>query len=140
MQTKRVLNSVLNNSGAGWTAARNAPGSFALFGGAAAAKEYIFKLENFNDATFAQNFVASILGASGSILVAQPLDVIKTRIQTRPFDAPESGTTVIRNLLKHEGPSALFKGVIPKLSVVGPKLVFSFTIAQHVIALLEKNL
>jgi Mitochondrial carrier protein len=26
--------------GAGWTAARNAPGSFALFGGAAVVKEY----------------------------------------------------------------------------------------------------
>lgn len=54
--------------GAGWTAARNAPGSFALFGGSAAAKEYIFGLENYNDATFFQNFVASISGASASII------------------------------------------------------------------------
>ena len=34
--------------GAGWTAARNAPGSFALFGGSAWAKEKIFKLEDYN--------------------------------------------------------------------------------------------
>lgn len=125
--------------GAGWTAARNAPGSFALFGGSALAKEYIFQLEDYNSATFFQNFVASISGASASIIVAQPLDVIKTRIQSRPFDSPESGMTVVRNLLKAEGPSALFKGLIPKLSVVGPKLVFSFAVAQHLIAYFEKS-
>jgi hypothetical protein len=34
--------------GAGWTAARNAPGSFALFGGSAWAKESLFKLEDYN--------------------------------------------------------------------------------------------
>lgn len=125
--------------GAGWTAARNAPGSFALFGGSAATKEYLFGLKDFNEATFAQNFVASILGASLSIIVAQPLDVIKTRIQSRPFDSPETGTQVIRNLLKEEGPGALFKGLVPKLSVVGPKLVFSFAVAQHMIAFFEKS-
>ncbi|KAG2765591.1 hypothetical protein JG687_00004383 [Phytophthora cactorum] len=124
--------------GAGWTAARNAPGSFALFGGSALAKEYIFQLEDYNSATFFQNFVASISGASASIIVAQPLDVIKTRIQSRPFDSPESGMTVVRNLLKSEGTGALFKGLIPKLSVVGPKLVFSFAVAQHLIAYFEK--
>ncbi|RLN90195.1 hypothetical protein BBJ28_00001862, partial [Nothophytophthora sp. Chile5] len=130
--------------GAGWTAARNAPGSFALFGGSAFAKEYFFQLEDFNSATFFQNFVASISGASASIigtfpLLAQPLDVIKTRVQSRPFDSPESGMSVVRNLLKTEGPGALFKGLIPKLSVVGPKLVFSFAVAQHLIAYFEKS-
>ncbi|CAI5713921.1 unnamed protein product [Peronospora effusa] len=125
--------------GAAWTAARNAPGSFALFGGSALAKEYLFQLENYNNATFFQNFVASILGASASIIVAQPLDVVKTRIQSRPFDSPESGMTIVRNLLKAEGPGGLFKGLIPKLSVVGPKLVFSFAVAQHLIAYFEKS-
>lgn len=125
--------------GTGWTAARNAPGSFALFGGSAFAKERLFQLENYNDATFFQNFVASIMGASASIIVAQPLDVIKTRIQARPFDSPESGMTVVRNLLKSEGSSALFKGLLPKLSVVGPKLVFSFSVAQHLIAYFENS-
>lgn len=31
--------------GASWTAARNAPGSFALFGGSAFVKDYVFALE-----------------------------------------------------------------------------------------------
>lgn len=70
--------------------------------------------------------------------MAQPLDVIKTRVQSRPFDSPETGLQVIRNLLREEGPTALFKGLVPKLSVVGPKLVFSFAVAQHMIAMFEK--
>lgn len=67
--------------GAGWTAARNAPGSFALFGGSAAAKEYFFKLSDYGAASWYQNFIASIAGASASLVVSAPLDVIKTRIQ-----------------------------------------------------------
>jgi len=59
--------------GVTWTAARNAPGSFALFGGSAIVKESIFKLDNYNKATFFQNFVASVGGAIASITVSAPV-------------------------------------------------------------------
>ena len=59
--------------GAGWTAARNAPGSFALFGGSAFVKEYIFSLEDYGRATFFQNFAASIGGAIASITISAPV-------------------------------------------------------------------
>ncbi|KAF9112570.1 hypothetical protein BGX27_003161 [Mortierella sp. AM989] len=121
--------------GALWTAARNAPGSFALFGGNAVVKEWIFKLQDYNKATFFQNFCASIGGSVASITVAAPLDVVKTRIQNRNFDSPESGVTIIRNMIRHEGLGSFFKGLLPKILVVGPKLVFSFTIAQQLIPL-----
>ena len=81
----------------------------------------------------------NVVTSHDGIAVAQPLDVIKTRIQSRPFDSPESGMTIVRNLLQAEGPGGLFKGLIPKLSVVGPKLVFSFAVAQHLIAYFEKS-
>lgn len=95
--------------GWGWTAARNAPGSFAvsicpfsnfiytylsisgrkpvlivlkLFGGSAFAKEAL-GLADYNAATWTQNFIASIAGASASLIVSAPLDVIKTRIQNK---------------------------------------------------------
>ena len=41
--------------GWGWTMARNAPGSFALFGGSAATKEYLFKLTDYSQATWGQS-------------------------------------------------------------------------------------
>jgi len=80
--------------GAGWTAARNAPGSFALFGGSAAAKEYFFKLSDYGAASWYQNFIASIAGASASLVVSAPLDVIKTRIQVRLTSVTVRGAVV----------------------------------------------
>ncbi|EGC48130.1 mitochondrial carrier protein [Histoplasma capsulatum var. duboisii H88] len=119
--------------GAGWTAARNAPGSFALFGGSAFAKEYIYGLKDYNSASWLQNFVASIAGASASLIVSAPLDVIKTRIQNRNFENPESGFRIVSSMIRNEGPTSFFKGLTPKLLMTGPKLVFSFWLAQTLI-------
>lgn len=80
-----------------------------------------------------QYFLASTVGSICSIVVAAPLDVVKTRIQNRPFDSPEKGVQVIKNLVKEEGITAFFKGVTPKVVFVGPKLIFSFTVAQYLI-------
>ncbi|KAL6720231.1 high copy suppressor of abf2 [Lecanora helva] len=124
--------------GAGWTAARNAPGSFALFGGSAAAKQYLYKLEDYNTASWLQNFVASIAGASASLVVSAPLDVIKTRIQNRNFENPESGFRILSNMARQEGFSSFFKGLTPKLLMTGPKLVFSFWLAQTLIPAFNK--
>ncbi|MCJ1250014.1 hypothetical protein MMC30_007240 [Trapelia coarctata] len=126
--------------GAGWTAARNAPGSFALFGGSAAAKQWWYKLEDYNTASWSQNFVASIAGASASLIVSAPLDVIKTRIQNRNFDNPESGFRILSNMAKNEGFTSFFKGLTPKLLMTGPKLVFSFWLAQTLIPAFNKVL
>jgi len=119
--------------GWGWTAARNAPGSFALFGGSAAAKEYLYKLTDYSTASWSQNFVASIAGASASLIVSAPLDVIKTRIQNQNFEHRVRGTTVVANMMKTEGFTSFFKGLTPKLLMTGPKLVFSFWLAQTLI-------
>ena len=104
-----------------------------LFGGSAFAKEFLFKLQDYNKATWFQNFVASIAGASASLVVSAPLDVIKTRIQNRNFENPESGFRILANMAKNEGAGAFFKGLVPKLLMTGPKLVFSFWLAQTLI-------
>ncbi|KAI0731586.1 mitochondrial carrier [Fomitopsis betulina] len=124
--------------GWGWTMARNAPGSFALFGASAATKEYMFGIQDYHKATWGQNFVASVAGAIASITVAAPLDTIKTRIQNANFENKVSGVNVIKELVKNEGPGALFKGLTPKILVVGPKLVFSYTLAQSLIPWFSK--
>ncbi|GHJ88028.1 hypothetical protein NliqN6_4430 [Naganishia liquefaciens] len=124
--------------GWGWTMGRNAPGSFALFGGSAVAKEYIFKLSDYSQATWSQNFVASIAGAVASITVAAPLDVVKTRIQNANFNSQVGGMTIIRDMVRTEGMGAFFKGLTPKILVVGPKLVFSYTLAQSLIPFFGK--
>lgn len=123
-----------------WTAARNAPGSFALFGANAFAKEYVLGLEEYSKASWGENFVSSVFGASASLIVSAPFDVIKTRIQNKSFESTESGFTIIKNTLKNEGIPAFFKGLTPKLLTTGPKLVFSFALAQTLIPLFDNIL
>lgn len=126
--------------GWGWTAARNAPGSFALFGGNSFAKEYVFGLNDHSSATWMQNFITSIFGASASLIISAPLDVIKTRIQNKNFGGSESGFTILKNMVRTEGISSFFKGLTPKLLTTGPKLVFSFAMAQSLIPVFDRLL
>lgn len=120
-----------------WTIGRNAPGSFALFGANAFVKEYVFGLHDHRDATFLQTTAASVAGSVSSILVACPLDVVKTRIQSGSY-GNQGGVSIISNIVKDEGFGAFFKGATPKVLTVGPKLIFSFTIAQYLMAKFEK--
>lgn len=76
----------------------------------------MFQLQDYNKATWYQNFVASVAGASASLVVSAPLDVIKTRIQNRNFDNPESGFRILTNMARQEGFSSFFKGLVPKVS------------------------
>ena len=80
-----------------------------LFGGSAFTKEYIFHLKDYSQATWTQNFVASIAGSVSSIAISQPLDVIKTRIQNQNFESRVGGMTLVRELIKNEGVGAFFK-------------------------------
>ena len=142
LKGKQLVNLFTHNlrdlyRGAGWTAMRNAPGSFALFGGNSLAKNLMEITER---PTLLQTFISSTVGSVSSIMVSAPLDVIKTRIQNRPFNSPESGFTILKNLLKNEGVGGLFKGLVPKITVVGPKLIFSFTVAQRMIEFLHIRL
>ena len=84
------------------------------------------------------------------MIVSAPLDVIKTRIQNRNFENPESGFKIVGSMMKNEGITSFFKGLTPKvcevifqheiaadlfvqLLMTGPKLVFSFWLAQTLI-------
>ena len=116
-----------------WTALRNAPGSFTLFGASTFFKSKIFGLEINDKATLFQHFITSSLSSTACILVSSPMDVIKTRIQAAEFGKSQNGLVIIKNMVKQEGPGSFFKGIVPKVASIGPKLTFSFTIAQYLI-------
>ena len=124
-------------AGAGFTAARNIMGSFMLFGVNSYVKSTIAP-KNGEKPSFVQLAISSTAGSVSSILVACPLDVVKTRMQSGSH-AGLTGTTIIKNMYKQEGIGGFFKGAVPKVAVVGPKLIFSFTLAQYLIDLLSKN-
>jgi len=120
-----------------WTIARNVPGSFALFGTSAFVKEFVFGLDKHKDATFLQTMASAGAGCVSSTLVACPFDVVKTRIQSGSF-GDQGGIQIMRNIVKQEGVGAFFKGVMPKVLTVAPKLTFSFTIAQYLMARFDR--
>lgn len=120
-------------AGAGFTAARNVFGSFMLFGVNSYVKCSLSKTEG-EKPSFVQLAISSTAGSVCSILVACPLDVVKTRIQSGSHGGL-SGTAIIKNMYMQEGIGGFFKGAIPKVAVVGPKLIFSFTLAQYLINL-----
>lgn len=82
--------------------------------------------------------MASIAGASASLIVSAPLDVIKTRIQNQNFEVKMSGFQIVGNMARQEGLTSFFKGLVPKLLMTGPKLVFSFWLAQTLIPAFNK--
>lgn len=123
-------------AGAGVTALRNAPGSFALFGGAAFTKDIIFGLEDYRSATLFQNMCASTVGSVLSITITNPMDVVKTRIQNKAFGESVSGLKVISDIVKTEGPGAFFKGLSPKVIASAPKLVFAYTMTEYFVKVL----
>jgi len=116
--------------GTTWTMARNAPGSFALFGANSLVYTRLFGIKGPREAKGYQIFVGSMAGGIASIVVSSPLDVIKTRLQNKSFDDKRSGFRVLGDLVREEGFHAFFKGLTPKIGLIGPKLVFSFTVAQ----------
>ncbi|KPI89932.1 hypothetical protein ABL78_1004 [Leptomonas seymouri] len=118
-------------AGALTTAVRNATGSFLLFGGTAFTKEYVFQLENYSDATFAQNIAASTVGGCVGVFFTSPLDVIKTRIQSQRLTERMSGWQTLVSTVRREGVSAFYKGITPKIITSAPRLVFSYTMTQY---------
>jgi len=121
-----------------WTAARNMPGSFALFGATSLVYSRVFNIEKDTKKTLFQTFCGSFAGGVASIAVSSPMDVIKVRVQNGRVQGA-TGTQVLSNLMKTEGPGALFKGMTPKIGLIGPKLVFSWTVAQLLSDKLSEN-
>jgi hypothetical protein len=126
------------------TMARNAPGSFILFGTEAAVKQYVFKLQNFRDATLLQNITSSSAASIASVVGTLPIDVVKTRIQSSvKTDQAVANShssqpsffkaiTIAKDMLKTEGPTSFFKGVIPKVGMAAPKVAFAMTLAPYI--------
>uniref|UniRef100_A0A6B2LBD1 Mitochondrial carrier protein n=1 Tax=Arcella intermedia TaxID=1963864 RepID=A0A6B2LBD1_9EUKA len=126
--------------GASWTISRNLAGSAVLFGSSCFVKDNVFSLNNHNDASFWQVLSSSTVGTVGCLVVASPMDVVKTRIQRTPYDVQSktSGWGIVREMVMKEGMGSFWKGIIPKIAVIGPKLIFVFTATQYFSVIIDK--
>ena len=71
-------------------------------------------------------FVSGGAGGVALLLVGQPFDTLKVRMQTNPALYPTISTT-IRHTLSKEGPRAFYKGTGAMLPVITPLMACQFT-------------
>lgn len=121
------------------TMVRNGLGSTALFGANQITKQYLQGEGNGDrQATLWEIVASSTIASVSSLLVSSPFDVLKVRVQADP-DGTLRARHVFSQIMKTEGAGAFWKGMGPKLTVIGPKLIFSFTIAQYVISRFDEH-
>ena len=63
---------------------------------------------------------AGLASGAAQVLAEHPLDTIKIRLQSRAlaFDVLEGPRAVAAKALSEEGVSALFRGLVPRLSLI----------------------
>jgi len=120
------------------TMLRNGLGSTALFGANQITRQYLLGIEN-RSATVPEICATSTVASLSSLFVSSPFDVVKVRVQADPLGNTRA-RHVMAEIIRNEGVGALFKGMVPKCLVIGPKLIFSFTVAQVVISRFDEYL
>lgn len=75
-----------------------------------------------------KDLLAGTAGGIAQVLVGQPFDTTKVRVQTASH--PTSATEVLRKLWVHEGPMALYKGTLTPLIGVGACVSMQFGVNE----------
>jgi solute carrier family 25 carnitine/acylcarnitine transporter 20/29 len=79
--------------------------------------------------TAAENVKAFVAGGFGgvcAVLVGHPFDLTKTRLQTAAPGTYTGGLDVVKKTLARDGPTGLYRGVVPPLLGVTPIFALSF--------------
>ncbi|CAJ0752853.1 9438_t:CDS:2 [Entrophospora sp. SA101] len=100
--------------GAGATLLRDVPGTAVYFGAYELTKRLLTPKGSNSLNPLATLFAGGMAGVA-MWSIAIPPDVIKSRLQSAPAGTYKGSLDVLRHLLKHDGPSALFKGLSPAL-------------------------
>ncbi|CCE65730.1 hypothetical protein TPHA_0M01550 [Tetrapisispora phaffii CBS 4417] len=75
-----------------------------------------------------KDLLAGTAGGISQVLVGQPFDTTKVRLQTST--TPTSAIDVVKNLLKNEGPSGFYKGTLTPLIGVGACVSIQFGVNE----------
>jgi len=103
----------------------------------------IFTIISLGDDTKKQNPIynggAGFLAGCGSVMLTQPQDCVKSRMQGEAAKELYKGTVdCAMQMMKNEGPSAFFAGAIPRMVQVGMTSGISFALFPVISQLLNK--
>ncbi|KAJ1680094.1 Mitochondrial succinate-fumarate transporter [Spiromyces aspiralis] len=99
-------------------------------------KKQAMKLQNLDELPSYQHLIlGGVSGAMGP-LCNNPIDTIKTRIQRTPNPAGQSGWSRIKlvatDMIRHEGWTALYRGITPRVLRVAPGQAITFMVYEKV--------
>ncbi|TPX46974.1 hypothetical protein SeLEV6574_g02905 [Synchytrium endobioticum] len=94
-------------------------------------KEWLQKERGWPD-TIALDMVSGIMSGVVSCLFMNPIDVTRTRYYNQPYENGKgvlysSGIDAVKTILRNEGPSAFYKGLITHFLRIGPHFGLTFT-------------
>jgi len=77
-------------------------------------------------------FLSGCIGGITQVIIGQPFDTVKVRLQnqTQGMEVYKNMTDCVRHLIKNEGPSAFYKGVLPPLLAVGACTSIQFGVLE----------
>merc|ERR1719487_2966551 len=85
------------------------------------------------------NGAAGFLAGCGSVVLTQPQDCVKSRMQGEAAKELYSGTVdCAKKMLRSEGPAVFFAGAIPRMVQVGMSSGISFALFPVISELLNK--
>ncbi|CAG5957918.1 unnamed protein product [Menidia menidia] len=99
-------------------------------------------------APFYVSFISGCLAGSTAAVAVNPVDVIKTRLQSlnraSTEDTYNGVTDCIRKIMRNEGPSAFLKGAYCRALVIAPlfgiaQVVYFFGVGEFLLSLLPKK-
>lgn len=86
------------------------------------------KLED--NAQVVKDLIGGTIGGIAQVLVGQPFDTVKVRVQLAPEGSPLGAVDIIKNLLKNEGPKGFYKGTLTPLIGVGACVSVQFSVNE----------
>ncbi len=123
-------------NGAGITVARNFT-SFSVLFGVSSMLMSLMGYQNAREANLKERFGAAATAAGVSVVVTNPLDVIKTRIQSSPQRV--STLSMFRNVWNSEGFFAFYKGISLRILTSLPKKAVPMVLAGYFLDLWQKQ-
>lgn len=128
-------------TGAAVTCVRNCMAFPVMFGVSDWSKQYLSKTET---ATLSQCFLSACAGAVGAVVVSNPTDVIKTRMQAHTHHSssgkPRTAMHIASDLYRTEGIAGFRRGLTPRLAAIVPRLTFIKTITDQLTPIIHDAL
>ncbi|RCK55698.1 Carrier protein YMC1, mitochondrial [Candida viswanathii] len=88
----------------------------------------------------AKDLFAGTMGGIAQVLVGQPFDLVKVRLQSSPEGTYTGALDVIRKTLAHEGPLGFYKGTLTPLLGVGACVSVQFSVNEFMKRHFDKKL